>query len=121
MGHCNSREKAQERRKNEDAEANKILPVIFASRLQANMREQQFLRNQRSAAARPQPPNPHRTGIQIDWGEAAATSIKIQRHPVGAAVQGRFRQQGRPGGAALLALSAKASMVFASRKGRRAI
>ena len=44
------------------------------------MREQRFLHSQRLAAAQPAPPNPSRTGIQINWVEAVAKTIEIWRH-----------------------------------------
>jgi hypothetical protein len=91
------------------------------------MREQQFFYSQRSVAAQPPPPNPNRTRIEINWGEAVAKTIEIrQQHnematkvccinPAGA---GPGYRQGHD---AQLALAAEAQKIFTSRQRGRAI
>jgi hypothetical protein len=50
------------------------------------MREQRFLHNQRSVLA-PPPPNPSRTGIQINWVEAVPKTIEIRHDHIETATE----------------------------------
>jgi len=54
------------------------------------MSEQRFFVSQQSAAAQPPPPpNTIRTGIQVNWNESAARTIKIRRQHIEMATKAR--------------------------------
>jgi hypothetical protein len=87
------------------------------------MVELQILRSPQSAA-QPPPPNPNRTGIEINWGEAVAETIEIRHRHTEIATQGcGINPAGagpgcRQGQDAQLALAGQVQKILASRPGR---